>query len=128
MLQYNVDLSDKTILVTGVAGFIGSNLCQRLLTDYPSLKVIGIDNVTDYYDVRLKTSRLERLANFSSRFVFYRESIADKVIIDKIFADHHPHVVVNLAAQAGGKHSASTAAIAAISSLVAYFITISSSP
>ena len=105
MLQYNVDLSDKTILVTGVAGFIGSNLCQRLLTDYPSLKVIGIDNVTDYYDVRLKTSRLERLANFSSRFVFYRESIAEKVIIDKIFADHRPHVVVNLAAQAGVRYS-----------------------
>lgn len=105
MLQYNVELSDKTILVTGVAGFIGSNLCQRLLTDYPSLKVIGIDNVTDYYDVRLKTSRLERLANFSSRFVFYRESIADKVIIDKIFADHRPHVVVNLAAQAGVRYS-----------------------
>lgn len=59
MVTYNIDLSEKTVLVTGAAGFIGSNLSKRLLQDYPHIQVIGIDSITDYYDVRLKEERLK---------------------------------------------------------------------
>lgn len=105
MLSTNIDLDGRTVLVTGVAGFIGSNLAKRLLTDYPDLRVIGIDSITDYYDVTLKHERLNELASFADRFVFVHDSIANCAAVDKIFAEYHPSIVVNLAAQAGVRYS-----------------------
>lgn len=100
----SVDLNGKTILVTGVAGFIGSNLVKRIYQDHPDAKVIGIDNMNDYYDVRLKEYRLDEISENES-FVFIRGSIADKTVIAKAFEDYKPQVVVNLAAQAGVRYS-----------------------
>ena len=100
----NVYLENKTVFLTGVAGFIGSNLAKRLFADVPSVKIIGIDNMNDYYDVRLKKARLEELYT-QPNFTFVKGSIADKAIIEKIFADYKPDVVVNLAAQAGVRYS-----------------------
>ena len=99
-----VDLSRKTIFVTGAAGFIGSNLVKRLLNEVKDATVIGIDNMNDYYDVRLKDARLEELSAYPS-FVFVKGSIADKELITKVFAEHKPQIVVNLAAQAGVRYS-----------------------
>ena len=99
-----VELRGKTILVTGAAGFIGSNLVKRLYNDMEDVTVIGIDNMNDYYDVRLKEARLEELSAQPS-FVFVKCSIADKTIITEIFEKYKPQVVVNLAAQAGVRYS-----------------------
>ena len=99
-----VDLKGKTILVTGAAGFIGSNLVKRLYNDVEDVTVIGIDNMNDYYDVRLKEARLEELSAHPS-FAFVKGSIADKAIITEIFEKYKPQVVVNLAAQAGVRYS-----------------------
>ena len=105
MLAYNIKLNSKTVLVTGVAGFIGSNLAKRLLTDYENLRVIGIDSITDYYDVSLKYDRLKGLEGFGKRFVFIHDSIANREVISRIFNKYKPNVVVNLAAQAGVRYS-----------------------
>jgi nucleoside-diphosphate-sugar epimerase len=105
MLDYNVALEGKTILVTGVAGFIGSYLAERLFREYADITVIGIDSITDYYDVNLKHQRLERLNAYGERFVFVHDSIANKNTVDEIFSKYHPAVVVNLAAQAGVRYS-----------------------
>ena len=104
MLPANIELSGKTVLLTGVAGFIGSNLARALFAKAPGVKIVGIDSMNDYYDVRLKE---ERLASLSSRegFTFVRGNIADKALIDRLFAEHRPEVVVNLAAQAGVRYS-----------------------
>ena len=105
MLPYNITLNGKTVLVTGVAGFIGSNLAKRLLTDYAELQVIGIDSITDYYDVSLKHDRLKGLEEFGDRFVFIHDSIANREIIIRLFDEYKPSIVVNLAAQAGVRYS-----------------------
>ena len=105
MVTYNINLNNKVVLVTGAAGFIGANLVKRLLNDFESVKVIGIDSITDYYDVRLKYERLEELATYGDRFVFIKDSIANKEAIDNLFAEYKPQVVVNLAAQAGVRYS-----------------------
>lgn len=99
-----VELNGKTILVTGAAGFIGGNLVKRLYHDVEDVTVIGIDNMNDYYDVRLKEARLEELSAHPS-FVFIKGNIADKAIITEIFEKYKPQVVVNLAAQAGVRYS-----------------------
>lgn len=99
-----VNLKGKTILVTGAAGFIGSNLVKRLYHDVDDVTVIGIDNMNDYYDVRLKEARLEKLSAHPS-FLFIKGSIADKTVITDIFETYRPQVVVNLAAQAGVRYS-----------------------
>lgn len=104
MLKDNVELNDKTILVTGVAGFIGSNLAKRLLGDYPDSKVVGIDSMNDYYDVHIKESRLKTLSD-SSNFAFIKGNIADKQTIHELFETYNPQIVVNLAAQAGVRYS-----------------------
>lgn len=105
MIEYNVCLDGKIILVTGAAGFIGANLCKKLLENFPNIRIIGVDSLTDYYDVRLKYERLRELKMFRKQFVFVKDSIANKVAINKIFAQHKPQVVVNLAAQAGVRYS-----------------------
>lgn len=104
MVNYNVDLKGKTVLVTGAAGFIGSNLVKRLLNDVTDVKVVGIDNMNDYYDVHIKEERLRMLQKFDG-FTMVYGSIADKAVLDKLFEEHRPQVVVNLAAQAGVRYS-----------------------
>lgn len=99
-----IDLAGKTVLVTGAAGFIGSNLSKRLLTDVPSVQVIGLDNMNNYYDPKLKESRLEELEKFEN-FVFVKGDLADKEMINSIFAKYQPEIVVNLGAQAGVRYS-----------------------
>ncbi len=105
MVSYNIDLKDKTILITGAAGFIGANLAKRLLTEFEHVTIIGIDNITDYYDVRLKHERLNELAAFGKRFRFIKENIANKQAVEHIFDEYHPKIIVNLAAQAGVRYS-----------------------
>lgn len=105
MIETNISLDGKTILITGVAGFIGANLAKRLLRDFPDCRVIGIDSITDYYDVSLKEERLRELERYGDRFVFVRDSIANRDTVERIFAEYRPSVVVNLAAQAGVRYS-----------------------
>ena len=103
-----IDLNSKTIFVTGAAGFIGSNLVKRLFKDAKDATIVGIDNMNDYYDVALKEFRLNEL-NASvpqgTTWIFIKGDIADKVMIDSIFEQYTPQVVVNLAAQAGVRYS-----------------------
>lgn len=94
----------KTIFITGASGFIGSNLAKRILTTEPDTKVIGLDNMNDYYDVRIKEARLADLQKFE-KYTFIQGNLADKAIINNIFEQHHPDIVVNLAAQAGVRYS-----------------------
>ncbi len=100
----NVDLKNKTIFLTGVAGFIGFHLAKRLFDDIPSAKIVGIDNMNNYYDVRLKEARLEEL-NSHPNFTFVKGNIAEKSVIEEIFEKYSPNVVVNMAAQAGVRYS-----------------------
>lgn len=100
----HVDLKNKTVLVTGAAGFIGSNLIKRLYEDVRDIQVIGIDNMNDYYDVRLKEARMEELSVHPT-FTFVKGNIADKALITELFETYKPQVVVNLAAQAGVRYS-----------------------
>lgn len=105
MVKYNVDLDDKTVLVTGAAGFIGSNLVKRLFRDYKGIKVVGIDSVTDYYDVNIKYERLKEIESLNRDWTFVKASIADRDVVNDLFDKYHFSVVVNLAAQAGVRYS-----------------------
>lgn len=94
----------KTVFITGASGFIGSNLAKRILTTEPDTKVIGMDNMNDYYDVRIKEARLAELQKFEN-YTFIKGNLADKALINSIFGQHHPDIVVNLGAQAGVRYS-----------------------
>lgn len=105
MVEYNVNLEGNTILVTGAAGFIGSNLAKRLLSENKDIHVIGIDNMNEYYDVNIKHERLKEIESLGGSWKFIKGDLADKTLIDQIFDDYKPTVVVNLAAQAGVRYS-----------------------
>ena len=120
MLEKNIILGERTVLITGVAGFIGANLAKKLLQEFSEVKVIGIDNMNDYYDVRLKGERLKRLSSLPS-FLFIKGDISDKSTIDKLFTEYHPSVVVNLAAQAGVRYSISNPDAYVASNLIGFY-------
>lgn len=99
-----INFENKTIFVTGASGFIGANLVKRILTSEPSAKVIGLDSMNDYYDVRIKEARLAELQQFPD-YTFVKGNLADKARITSIFEQYHPEIVVNLGAQAGVRYS-----------------------
>ncbi len=110
MKQQNVILKSKTILVTGAAGFIGSNLILELLKTVPSVHILGIDNMNDYYEIAIKEYRLKQIETMvkkypDSRWTFVKKSISDKNMINDVFNSYKPSIVVNLAAQAGVRYS-----------------------
>lgn len=119
-----IDLEGKTILVTGSAGFIGSNLVKRLFTEIGKASVIGIDNLNDYYDVAIKEYRLRELEAQKPEGIEYRfvkGDIADRALVDRIFAEYRPSVVVNLAAQAGVRYSISNPDAYIQSNLIGFY-------
>ena len=95
----------RTYFITGVAGFIGSNLAKKILKENGDIQIIGLDNLNNYYDVKLKEYRLNKLKEFNDRFIFIQGNLADKKIVENIFAQYKPTIVVNLAAQAGVRYS-----------------------
>lgn len=103
-VKAKIDLKGKTVLVTGAAGFIGSFLSERLLSDFEDIRVIGFDSVNDYYDIRWKESRLEKLQKHEN-FIFIKANLADKDKVSEVFREYSPQIVVNLAAQAGVRYS-----------------------
>ena len=103
-MKIKIDLCNKVVLVTGAVGFIGFYLSKRLLDEVEGIKVIGLDNVNDYYDVRLKEYRLDILSTYEN-FVFIKGNLADKELVNETFEKYKPSVVVNLAAQAGVRYS-----------------------
>lgn len=120
MVEFNVSLKGKTILVTGAAGFIGANLVRRLYEMAEDITVVGLDSVNDYYDVSLKEYRLNELAKFES-FRFIKGNLADKALIDSIFAEYKPAIVVNLAAQAGVRYSITNPGAYIESNLIGFY-------
>ena len=109
MLDKNVNLNGKTVLVTGAAGFIGCNLCKKLLSDYACAEIVGIDSISDYYDVNIKYERLNEIEALATstgkKWTFIKANLADKAAVDSLFEKYHFAVVVNLAAQAGVRYS-----------------------
>lgn len=120
------NLTDKTILVTGAAGFIGSNLVLELLRTQTNIQVVGIDNLNDYYDVSIKEYRLDKISKMSklhenSTWTFVKGNIADKELIQQLFAQYKPQIVVNLAAQAGVRYSITNPDVYIESNLIGFY-------
>lgn len=125
MVDQNIELNGKTILVTGSPGFIGANLVMRLMRDHTSGRIISFDNMNDYYDVNLKEYRLAEIekiaANSSARHIFIKGTLSDKHLVDKVFADYKPDIVVNLAAQAGVRYSIKRPDVYIESNIIGFF-------
>ncbi|MBQ8319660.1 MAG: NAD-dependent epimerase/dehydratase family protein [Clostridia bacterium] len=126
MLKNNIDLNGKTVLVTGAAGFIGSNLVLELFRSFADLTIVGVDNMNDYYDPALKEYRLslieeEVLSRPDLSWEFVRGSIADKILVDELFKQYRPAVVVNLAAQAGVRYSITNPSAYIESNIVGFY-------
>ena len=105
MLQNNISIDNSTIFVTGAAGFIGANLIMRLFSGFKNVRIIGIDSMTDYYDVSIKLERLREIDCMGCDWLFIHNSISNKISLDSIFTKYNPNIVVNLAAQAGVRYS-----------------------
>ena len=114
-------LRNKTILITGSNGFIGSNLAIRLLKDFEGIRIIGIDNMNDYYDVSLKEYRLEKINSLNKDYTFIKGDISDKAFIDKVFEDYKFDIVVNLAAQAGVRYSIENPGVYIASNIIGFY-------
>lgn len=125
MLAKNIDLTGKCILVTGAAGFIGANLVMELLRTVRDVRIVGIDNMNDYYDVALKEYRLKQIeetaAGVTGQFTLIKGSIADKELVNQCFAQYQPGVVVNLAAQAGVRYSIENPDVYMESNLIGFY-------
>ena len=113
-------LDNKTIFITGAAGFIGFFLSKRILNDFENTKVIGLDNLNDYYDVRIKESRLDELKKYEN-FIFIKGNIADKELINNLFKEYKPKIIVNLAAQAGVRYSITNPDVYIESNLIGFY-------
>ena len=126
MKEQNIQLDGSTILVTGAAGFIGSNLVKKLLCEVQPVYIIGIDNMNDYYDVSIKEYRLNQIEKLAeehpeSTWQFIKGSIADKALVDSLFEEYKPNVVVNLAAQAGVRYSITNPDVYIESNLIGFY-------
>ncbi len=126
MLTQNIDLENKTILVTGAAGFIGANLVTELLNTVKSVKLVGLDNMNDYYDVSIKEYRLSEIGKLADTkhdctWTFLKGNLADKALIEKIFTEYKPEIVVNLAAQAGVRYSITNPDVYIESNLIGFY-------
>ena len=125
MITPNISLNNKTVFVTGAAGFIGANLVTELIKTVPNIHIVGIDSMNDYYDVSIKDYRLEKINELAAKtgvkWDFVKGNIADKGLIDKIFADYKPAVVVNLAAQAGVRYSITNPAAYIEANIVGFY-------
>ncbi|MDO4367485.1 MAG: NAD-dependent epimerase/dehydratase family protein [Bacteroidales bacterium] len=121
MVQNNVSLKGKTVLVTGAAGFIGSNLVKRLFKEVDDIKIIGIDSITDYYDVNIKYERLKEIESLNRDWTFVKGSIADREIVRKLFTENRIAVVVNLAAQAGVRYSITNPDVYMESNIIGFY-------
>lgn len=126
MLTPNVNLNNKTIMVTGAAGFVGANLVMELLNSYNNVNVIGVDNLNDYYDVSIKEYRLSEIEKIvatkpDSNWMLVRGSIADKELLNSVFEEYKPDVVVNLAAQAGVRYSITNPDVYIESNIIGFY-------
>lgn len=126
MKQQNVILNQKTIFITGAAGFIGANLVTKLISSVSFIHIVGIDNMNDYYDVSIKEYRLRQIKNCSknypdSKWTFIKGNIADRTLIDTIFEEYRPAIVVNLAAQAGVRYSITNPDVYIESNLIGFY-------
>ncbi len=126
MLTPNIDLTNKTVLITGAAGFIGSNLVTELIKTVHPIKIVGIDNMNDYYDVSIKEYRLSEIEKLventpDSEWVFIKGNIADKILINELFEKYAFSVVVNLAAQAGVRYSITNPDVYIESNIIGFY-------
>lgn len=124
MLNPNVNLENKTVLITGAAGFIGANLVMELFGKVNNIKIVGLDSMNDYYDVSIKEYRLseiEKLEKSGSEWIFIKGNIADKALVDKIFDEYKFDIVINLAAQAGVRYSITNPEVYMESNIIGFF-------